>query len=52
MAANYSRDTAAILGDSGRAAVPQMTHPPQLGGYFSYQLRLAWTAALRDVVET
>ena len=30
MAANYSRDTAAIPGDSGRAPVPPMTHTPQL----------------------
>ena len=30
MAANYTRFTAALPGDSGRAAVPQMTHTPWL----------------------
>ena len=31
----------AIPGDSGRSAVPQMTHTPQLACYFSCQLRSA-----------
>ena len=35
MAANYNLITAAIPGDSGRSAVPQITHTPHLVCYFS-----------------
>ena len=44
----HSRGSGRYSCDSGRAAVPQMTHTPQLVNFYSYQLRSAWPAALRD----
>ena len=47
---NYSRDSGRYGCDSGRAAVPQMTHTPQLVCYFSSQRNAQPAATLRDLV--